>query len=630
MVKIVLYQSKRLKGGVKVSMNKSSWINFLRQYGPIPRNDNMYDEAIQRSILKKGIEPIKVEPEYLSVLIDNFKSEYPNSIILTGTAGDGKTFYCREVWMALGGTKEEWDNSETIKFLPLKNQVLYVIKDLSELSEINTYIINDMAESIKQDNGKVFLVAANDGQLIEKWKTAEYNYIVGEVADCIEDLLVSDQQHKKGYNLQLINLSRTNSAKIFPKIVKSVVEHHGWNECETCLLRENESREKRCPIWENKKRLEGADDEKVLQNRLVDLLELCELNEVHIPIRQLLLLISNMLLGHPGAKDKLMSCNQIPKILESDTASSASIYRNIFGENLSDRRRETTDIFSTLNRYGIGTESNNFIDNILIFGEDDPELYDLFSKYMISDNYYGADETFRAEQKSYLEGEVSKEESDRFLNRLRSQRQRLFFTVNPNDIEEIQIWDLTTFKYAGEFLEKVYRRLDNEKRVQPKILARLVKGINRISTGLLTKDSDVIYLSTSGSHSQSKISRVYESEISVRPNRGESVNIILENGKPVFTVNMSLSDEVDAISLKLHLVRYEFISRVAEGELPGSFSRECYEDLLAFKSRLLNQLDHRRNVEGAYETDPDRLVLELLRINNEGMIYRRTVEVDFE
>ncbi|MDR7079743.1 hypothetical protein J2Y03_004801 [Neobacillus niacini] len=613
-----------------MSINKSSWINFLRQYGPIPRNDNMYDESIQRTIDKKGIAPIKVEPQYLSELIANFKTSYPSSVILTGTAGDGKTYYCREVWLALGGDKEEWDNGETIKILQLKEHSLYVIKDLSELSEDNRYIINEMAESIKQDNGKVFLVAANDGQLLEKWKNIECNYIVSEVADCIEDLLVSEQQQKEGYNLQLINLSRTNSAKVFPKIVKSVVSHPGWDECHNCSLKENESVEKRCPIWENKKRLEGSGNEKVLLDRLVDLLELCELNEVHIPIRQLLLLISNMILGHPDARDKLMSCGQVPKISENRSVSSASIYRNIFGENLSERRRETTDIFSTLNRFGIGTESNNFIDNILIFGEDDPELTDLFKKYMTSDEFYGADETFKAEQKSYLEGEVSKEESDRFLNRLRSQRQRLFFTVNAIDIEEIQIWDLTSFKYAGEFLEKVHRQLENGKRVQPKILTRLVKGINRISTGLLTKDSDVIYLSTSGSHSQSKISRVFESEISVRPNRGESVDINLENGKPVLIVKISLSDEIDHVSLKLHLVRYEFISRVAEGELPGSFSRECYEDLLAFKSRLLNQLEYRKKIEGVYETDPDRMVLELLRINNEGMLYRRTVEVEFE
>ncbi|SEP61879.1 hypothetical protein SAMN05216232_0371 [Virgibacillus subterraneus] len=613
-----------------MSVVKSEWINFLRQYGPIPRNDNMYDEAIQRSIDKKGIKPIKVEPQHLSDLIANFETSYPQNIILTGTAGDGKTFYCREVWFALGGTKEAWDNGETIKTIPLENHSLYVIKDLSELSDMSSYIINEMAESIKQGNRKVFLVAANDGQLLEKWKSENHNYFVTEVADCIEDLLVSEQQIRKGYNLQLINLSKTNSARIFPQIVNSVINHPGWSNCDNCSLKDNESIGLRCPIWENKKRLEGTNDGKIIQERLVDLLELCELNEVHIPIRQLLLLISNMILGHPNARDKLMSCTQIPKILESNSVSGASIYRNIFGENLSDRRRESTDIFSTLNRFGIGTESNNFIDNILIFGEDDPELYDLFNKYMISDKFYGADETFRAEQKSYLEGEVSKEESEDFLSRLRSQRQRLFFTVNSNDLEEIQVWELTTFKYAGEFLEKIHRRLENNKRVQAKLLSRLVKGINRISTGLLTKDSDVVYLSTSGSHSQSKISRVYESEVSVRPDRGESVNIVHENDKPVFKVNMSLSDEVEAVHLKLHLVRYEFISRVAEGELPGSFSRECYEDILAFKSRLLTHLEHRRKIEGAYEIDTDRLVLELLQINDEGMLYRRAVEVDFE
>lgn len=613
-----------------MSIVKSDWINFLRQYGPIPRNDNMYDEAIQRLIDKKGIKPIKVEPQYLSDLIENFKSGFPRSVILTGTAGDGKTFYCREVWFALGGKKKEWDNRETIKVLPLGNHSLYVIKDLSELSDEDKYIIHVMAESIKQDNGKVFLVAANDGQLLDKWKTTEYDYYVSDVAKNIEDLLVNDQQIKGGYNLQLINLSRINSAKIFPQIVRSVIEHPGWAECENCSFKENELLENKCPIWENKRRLEGTNDDKVLQERLVDLLELCELNEVHIPIRQLLLLISNMLLGHPEARDKLMSCTQIPKIIDNNSISNASIYRNIFGENLNERRRESTDIFSILNRFGIGTECNNFIDNILIFGEDDPELNILFDKYMISDKYYGADDTYRAEQKSYLEGEVSKEESEDFLNRIRSQRQRLFFTVNSSDLEEIKIWDLTTFKYAGEFLEKIHRRLEVGKRVQSKILSRLVKGINRISTGLLTKDSDVIYLSTSGSHSQSKISRVYESEISVRQNRGESVNIVSENGKPIFSVNMSISDEVDSVNLKLHLVRYEFISRVAEGELPGSFSRECYEDILAFKSRLLNQLEQRRKVEGTGERDLDRLVLELLRINDEGMLYRRTVEVDFE
>ncbi|PFL68548.1 hypothetical protein COJ36_07080 [Priestia megaterium] len=613
-----------------MSTDKSEWINFLRQYGPIPRNDNMYDEAIQRSIQRKKIEPIKVEPEYLSDLVDNFKLDNPKSIILTGTAGDGKTFYCREVWVALGGAIDVWDNGKAIKTLELSDRTLCVIKDLSELSDQDRGVITEIGDSIKNQGNKVFLVAANDGQLVEAWKKANHTYNVEEITTVIEDLLVDEQQEREGYNLKLINLSRTNSANIFSKIIKSVVEHHGWNDCENCCFKDNESQENRCPIWENKKRLEGTTDNSVLQERLINLLELCELNEVHIPIRHLLLLVSNMLLGHPEAKDKLMSCSQIPKILEKGTASYGSIYRNIFGENLSVRKREQTDVFSILNRFGIGTESNNLIDNVLIFGEDDPELFDLYNKYMLSDKFYGADATFRADQHAYLEGDIEKEDNEGFLRKLRSQRQRLFFSVNSSDLDEIQIWDLTTFKYAGEFLEKVYHRLENDKKIPSKILSRLVKGINRISTGLLAKDTDSIFLSTSGSHSQSRISRVFESKISVRFDRGESVSVNLENRKPVFSVSMSSNEEIKPVKLKLNLVRYEFISRVAEGELPGSFSRECYEDLLAFKSRLINQLENRNRIEGSYEDDPDYLILELLHIDGEGKLYSRALEVEFE
>ncbi|MGR7911455.1 hypothetical protein ACU64V_18930 [Lysinibacillus capsici] len=68
----------------------SEWISFLRQYGPIPRNDNMYDETIQRIIKKKKVTPIKIDMVYLDELVENFKLPVPVSVILTGTAGDGK------------------------------------------------------------------------------------------------------------------------------------------------------------------------------------------------------------------------------------------------------------------------------------------------------------------------------------------------------------------------------------------------------------------------------------------------------------------------------------------------------------------------------------------------------------
>lgn len=38
-----------------------NWLKFLRHYGPVPRNDNMYDETIQRSARRHDNAPIDFE-----------------------------------------------------------------------------------------------------------------------------------------------------------------------------------------------------------------------------------------------------------------------------------------------------------------------------------------------------------------------------------------------------------------------------------------------------------------------------------------------------------------------------------------------------------------------------------------
>ena len=48
------------------------------------------------------------------------------------------------------------------------------------------------------------------------------------------------------------------------------------------------------------------------------------------------------------------------------------------------------------------------------------------------------------------------------------------------------------------------------------------------------------------------------------------------------------------VRLDLTPVRFEFLCRVSEGALPGSFSNECLEDLLAFKARLLRAAETAR------------------------------------
>jgi hypothetical protein len=583
----------------------------------------MYDEAIQRALRRKKIQPIAFETEYLKELLDNFRAAEPKTVILTGTAGDGKTYYCREIWEQLGGSSEIWNQSEEkIHTLELANSQLFVIKDLSELtSEEKLSLLPQVAAAIiGKDTTKVYLIAANDGQLVEAWAQAEIAGII-EVRQVIEDLLVEDLREKERFDVRLYNLSRQSAAIIFPRILDAVLKHPGWQVCDRCA-----QQNLGCPIWENKVRLEGIEANRTTRERLTDLLELCELNEMHLPVRQLLLLAANSLLGHPEAKDKLLTCQQVPEIVESGKTSLASLYRNIFGENLLERRRESTAVFKVLRSFGIGTETSNQIDNILIFGADDPELQPCYQQLVLSDSYYGADVNYQAQQRDYLEGKCVGNRSD-FLNVLQSQRQRLFFTL-PNDrVADLRLWNLTVFQYAGEYLSDVYRVLKEGKKVSKQILVRIVRGLNRIFTGFLVNNQDELILATSGSYSQAKISRVYEESISVTKKRGESISIELDKNQRQASLIVHLSPNVKPISLNLTLTRYEYLSRVAEGALPSSFSQECYEDVLAFKSQVLKLLALRKQLEGEDEDSEEAMSIRLLEVNNDGIASSRSLEI---
>ncbi len=70
-------------------------LKFLRQYGPIARNDSMYDETIQRAAKRARVAPIVFDHPRRAEVLSCFKADTPTSVILTGTAGDGKTHLCR-------------------------------------------------------------------------------------------------------------------------------------------------------------------------------------------------------------------------------------------------------------------------------------------------------------------------------------------------------------------------------------------------------------------------------------------------------------------------------------------------------------------------------------------------------
>jgi hypothetical protein len=174
-----------------------------------------------------------------------------------------------------------------------------------------------------------------------------------------------------------------------------------------------------------------------------------------------------------------------------------------------------------------------------------------------------------------------------------------FFKIPESQEAELSLWELTVFKYAGEYLSKVLKALRSGGRVERPILARLVKGLNRVFVGLLVNTERELLLATSLSYSTAKVSQVLEDRIPVSPRLHERIELAMPGEKPVLIVQFAPETRGE---LPLNLTRYEFLSRVAEGALPGSFSRECYEDILAFKCKLLSRLADRRRLEGGEDT----------------------------
>jgi hypothetical protein len=630
---------------------KMKWLRFLRHYGPVPRNDNMYDETIQRSARKQGVTPIEFEHPYQKRIADSFNQATPDpvSVILTGTAGDGKTHLCRQVWKTLEGRDEDWASDNpylTVIFHYPKDRKTWPDSDEPSLyRSVKVHFIRDLSGWAPQQGAEwdadkekllqkfchslfnaeadeVFLIAANDGQLIESFRRLRDTEDVSRARQVFEDLLVEDRQEQPGVRLKFFNLSRASSAELFDRAVDKFLAHPGWDELTQGVPAENDVFGPKCPIRQNYELLGTP----LVKARLRSLLELCDYNGLHVPVRQILLLLTNAVLGHPDVSQHLMLPGDVPKIIAAGSVSKASLYNNIFGANLPDIRRQSITIFDFLERFQIGHETSNRVDNLLIFGQDDENLGGYFETYIKKDNFYGADERFYAAKHEYIEGISEDGEKDKeFLQLLVAQRRGLFFKI-PREAEfELNLWELTVFRFAGEYLDEIVDVLKRGALVKRPLVSRLVKGLNRVFTGMLINSDRELFLATSGNYSQAKVSRILVERVSVEPSKGEKVILRFDvaSGRVVLAVFFAPDNFVD---FNLTLIRYEFLSRIAmEGALPASFSKECYEDLLAFKSQLIAGYSKRQSKEDLPAAST--ISLTLLSLTEQGTPDPRAVEI---
>jgi hypothetical protein len=610
----------------------SGWVRFLRSYGPTPSNTTLFDEYTVDALRRANVSPIQLTSPLLAQILARVDEARPGSILIAGTAGDGKTYHARTLWAHLGGTAADWtDKKKPVKEITLADgRVAVFVKDLTELSDSESdEALGLFEQSVLGAEDKRFVVlVANHGQILERLR--ECGRRQGRAHPLrvpIQEAFL--QRAAAPDRLAMFDLSRQARADAVQDVMRAVSEHPEWAKCGACSWHGNG---RVCPIIENKNRMQGAADQGRLRTRLSQLAEISRANGTHLPIRDLLALASNMILGHPEAKEGLMSCSDVPKIQERGTVEMASIYDNVFGANLK-RRASSKPIFRALAAFGLGSETTNGADGLMVYGADDPKLKASFASHLASDPVYGATPSYLTGLERYLEGEETARVDDgaaAFLARLASQRRRLFFVLPEND-PDYRFWSMTAFRFAGDYLDMM-SGLAAKRNISEPLRSRLVRGLNRVMTGLLIENTDKLFVASSGGFTQSRISVLCDTESPARRTQGVGMKVALDavSGRGALEVAIAEGARYSA-SLALTPVRFEFLSRVAEGALPGSFSNECLEDMLAFKARLLRKAELAKKARSADDEDSDdganALTLRFIEIEMSGHGYSKPVTV---
>ena len=149
----------------------NAWIKFLRSYGPTPNNTTLFDEYVTGALGKANVPPITLSSPELEKIKARLVSDARGSILIAGTAGDGKTYHCRRLWKELGGSLHAWADTAAVKKLKLSDgRTATFIKDLSELTpEQSDAALALLEESVLgAEDEKFLVVAANHGQILER------------------------------------------------------------------------------------------------------------------------------------------------------------------------------------------------------------------------------------------------------------------------------------------------------------------------------------------------------------------------------------------------------------------------------------------------------------------------------
>lgn len=586
-------------------MQGNPFVEFIRTYGPSASCDSLYDEHVQSSLKKYGVDEIELSAPLVAELGELFTNPEAPNVILTGTAGDGKTYHIRRVFLEyLNGDIKNWPgNHLVVKASLCDGRELRIIRDLSELpSSIKAQEIGEITKCLAgEQDSVVYLIAANDGQLLEMWRTAaessRESHLISKVHTALATILQKEAtgvESQRFLHVRLYNLSRIVNPSLIDEAINKVLTHPMWETgCKLCPL---EDKENECPIKINRRLLLGnmQNDENSFRIRLQEMLEIAYANDQHIPIRQMLTLVVNILLGDSGNfDDPLLTCQTASHYGAEGQYRNTNPYDNAVGENLAEDVRSRYAVFSTLQTFGIGYETTNEFDDLILYRR--PEA--IANALESTDPVYG-DGIFQGVRSSYVNASRERLNLKAFSKAMVSQRRRLFFHLpsHPSGLDG-SYWLLTIFRHGRDYLD--FRKAIESGHSQEKrsrIERGILKGLNRTLTGFMADETESLWLATSIGKLDNPTGRItVMPEINRTPGMGTFYLTVTRNPSRNW-LEMKLASLFplkglqETATLEIRPQILEYLLRVADGSLPSSFSRQCHQEIKHFAMMLRQAL----------------------------------------
>jgi hypothetical protein len=523
---------------------------------------------------------IEVPAPRLGAMAEALCSETPTNVILTGTAGDGKTFHIRKFLLEeLGLPVTAWPGEGPVlqTILP-SGLTLKVIRDLSELEEQDKQAeLASIASCLRgEDETTRYLIAANDGQLLR--------YFRPDVGNGLEDIhlvlarMLRFERETDRLQLQLLNLSRSWSGDTVDAILDQILKHPGWDEgCAGCPGLEEPNP---CPIMLNRRLLKGeTPPDAVFRGRIKDVLRLGAANDSHVPIRYLIMLVVNILLGdRTNPDDPMLDCEKAKLRAAKSDYAACNPYENAAGLNVPAVRRATNVVFAQMGGLGLGEETNNLLDDLLTRRIPEEMAAGLFGH----DPIYG-ERLFEPARHAYYVS-ADRAQADAFRRAIATQRRRAFFRLPAEAEGSASPWRLTIFHHGGLYLKVIdAMEMATDKPLVDAVARRLIKGLNRAYSGMMAEETERLWLAGTIGRTDDPVGRIATVDAIARSAKLESISLALGTGvrRPCLQISTKAAEE-PIQPLDLRPLLFEYLLRVEDGSLPSSFSRQCQQEIRQF------------------------------------------------